>query len=508
MRHGWRRFGSTLTSMDAGHIILGIGLAGVAGVAVWALVGRAGMRAEQAASRARGDHEQESVRRLGEELERERGETRRVREEAETRLEAARGAIRALESSKAQIEADVSSARIEHKAALDAMDITYKGNLRAVELREAQMREQVEQLHARMQETFRSLASGALEQANTQLLKLADERFRAQQQQSVHELEQRKNAVEQLVKPIAETLGKTEQKLGELDRSRATTAAALGEQMKAVAEMGRVLKDETSKLVNALKRPEIRGRYGEIQLRRVAELAGMTAYCDFDEQTGVRDAEGRLQKPDMTVRLPNERVVAVDAKTNIAAYIDAVEASTPALAEMHLDRFADHVVEQVSALSRKGYWERFEGSPEFVVMFVPGDQFIDAALQRRPGLIEQAAQQRVILASPSTLIGLLRAIAIGWREQRIEQQAQELFALGCELHERAAVLSEHLGRLGGSLDQAVKRYNDLVGSYEGRLEPTLRKFEEAGARSGKTLTEVEGVTVRARLPVGEAAPRE
>ncbi len=489
--------------MDAGHIMLGVGLVGVGGVAVWALIGRAGLQAARAGAEADARHAHEQAQRLGEDLARERGMTQQVREEGEKRLDAARDAARAIEQQRAELEADLSTARVEHKAALESMEITFKGNLRAVEMREAQLREQVDQLHVRMQETFRSLAAGALEKANTELLKLADERFKAQQQQSVHELEQRKNAVEQLVKPIAETLSKTEAKLGELDRSRASTAAAIGEQMKAVADMGRVLKDETSKLVNALKRPEIRGRYGEIQLRRVAELAGMTAYCDFDEQTGVRDAEGRLQKPDMTVRLPNERIIAVDAKTNIAAYIDAVEATTPEQAETHLNRFAAHVAEQVAALSRKGYWERYDGAPEFVVMFVPGDQFIDAALQRKPELIEQAAQQRVILASPSTLIGLLRAVAVGWREQRLEKQAQELFTLGQELHDRAAVLSEHLGRLGGSLEQAVKRYNDVVGSYEGRLEPTLRRFEEAGARSGKQLAEVECVTVRARLPAGQ-----
>jgi DNA recombination protein RmuC len=268
--------------------------------------------------------------------------------------------------------------------------------------------------------------------------------------------------------------------------------------MELVTQAGRGLREETNKLTRALSRPEVRGQYGEIQLRRVAELAGMTRYCDFDEQASVRDGEGNLQRPDMVVRLPNERVIAVDAKTNTYAYIEAVNAADDAEREGHLERFARHVQDQAKKLSDKRYWSRFEGSPEFVVMFVPGDHFIDAALSRRPELIEFAAEHGVILASPSTLIGLLRAVAVGWREEKLAAEARGLWELGKELHERAATAFEHAGKLGDSIRQSVERYNRLVGSIDTRLMPTLRKFEDAGAGSAKQLSELGQV---------EAVPR-
>lgn len=471
--------------MDAGHVVLLVVLVGAVSAMVWALMGRAALAAGAAA-------EGEASRRAAEELERARGEAERLRAEMVAQA-------RAL----AHVEADLKSAQIEHEAILKTRDAVMGEQMKAVELRERQLREQVEQLQTRMQETFRSLAAGALKESTSEFLKLAGERFTAQRAESANELEQRKAAVEQLVKPIAETLAKTQAKLGEIDTARAATAAALSQQMQGVVEMGSALKGETAKLVNALKRPEVRGRYGEIQLKRVAELAGMTAYCDFEEQMAVRDGDGRLRRPDMIVKLPNERMVAVDAKCNIDAYIKAAETGDDGERERLLAKFAEDVCEQVAKLSGKSYWSRLERSPEFVVMFVPGDQFLDAALSRCDGLLEKAAEARVILASPSTLIGLLRAVAVGWHEKQVEAQARELLDLGRQLHERASVVSDHLSKLGRSLDQAVGKYNDLVGSYEGRLEPTLRRFEEAGAKSGKQLAEVESVTVRARLPAGD-----
>lgn len=214
----------------------------------------------------------------------------------------------------------------------------------------------------------------------------------------------------------------------------------------------------------------------------------MTSYCDFNEQFSQRDDEGNLLRPDMVVTLPNERVIVVDAKANINAYIDAVNAPTDEIREEQLQRFARHTFEQVKKLSDKKYWSLFDGkSAEFVVMFVPGDHFIDAALSRRPDLLDVAAQQGVILASPSTLIGLLRAVAVGWREHALTEQAAELFELGKELHDRAATAFEHAGKLGDSIRQAVERYNRLVGSIDSRMMPTLKKFEDAGAKSGKSL---------------------
>jgi DNA recombination protein RmuC len=295
-------------------------------------------------------------------------------------------------------------------------------------------------------------------------------------------MDKRKAAVDELIKPMGETLRRTEEKIAGLSSASAD------------------LRAETGKLVRALSRPEVRGRYGEIQLRRVAELAGMVAYCDFTEQASARDGDGRLQRPDMIVNLPNEHVVAVDAKCNIDAYVKAAEAVDEGERERLLSKFAEHVCEQVTKLSAKSYWAAWEGSAELVVMFVPGDQFLDAALSRCPELLEQAAERNVILATPSTLIGLLRAVAVGWREKRIEEQAQELFRLGKELHERAAVAFGKVAEVGAAIDAAAKKYNVMVGSVESRLLPSLRKFEDGGVSSGKVLPEMPEVGTAVREP--------
>ncbi|MGP1273393.1 MAG: DNA recombination protein RmuC [Phycisphaerales bacterium] len=343
-------------------------------------------------------------------------------------------------------------------------------------------------VEARFREAFESLTAAALKSGRDEFLAQAKPVFDA-----AHK------AQSDLVRPIDEVLRATREKLEAIEKARAESFAALHERMELVTLAGRDLRDETNRLTRALSRPEVRGQYGEIQLRRVAELAGMTSYCDFSEQASVRDDEDRLKRPDMVVTLPNDRVIAVDAKTNTYAYIEAVNAADDAEREAHLDRFAKHVADQTKKLADKSYWSAFESSPEFVVMFVPGDHFIDAALTRRPGLLDEAAQRGVILASPSTLIGLLRAVAVGWREHTLAEEAEALLALGRELHDRAAVVFEHAGKLGRTLNQSVGHYNSLVGSMDSRLVPTLRKFEEAGAKSGKTLAEPKQVESQPRL---------
>ncbi len=330
-----------------------------------------------------------------------------------------------------------------------------------------------------MVQQFEALGSRTLKSNQEALGKFLTERLKDADSLSQSELDKRKQAIEAMVKPIRETLDKTHEQI-----------TALDERVKASSVSNESLRMETARLTKALSRPEIRGQYGEIQLRRVAELAGMTSYCDFNEQFSQRDDEGNLLRPDMVVTLPNERVIVVDAKANINAYIDAVNAPTDEQREEQLQRFARHMSEQVKKLNDKKYWSLFDGkSAEFVVMFVPGDHFIDAALARKPELLDEAAQRGVILASPSTLIGLLRAVAVGWREHALTEQAAELFELGKELHDRAATAFEHAGKLGDSIRQAVDRYNKLVGSIDTRMVPTLRKFEDAGAKSGKALTE-------------------
>ena len=329
----------------------------------------------------------------------------------------------------------------------------------------------------RLLEQFQLIGGESLKANQEALGKFISDRLKDADQLSQSELDKRKQAIEAMVKPIRETLDKTHEQITQLD-----------ERVKMSSASNESLKEETARLTRALSRPEVRGQYGEIQLRRVAELAGMTSYCDFNEQFSQRDDEGNLQRPDMVVTLPNNRVIVVDAKANINAYIEAVNAPTDEIREEQMQRFARHTFEQVKKLADKKYWSMFDGkSAEFVVMFVPGDHFIDAALSRRPDLLDVAAQQGVILASPSTLIGLLRAVAVGWREHALTEQAAELFELGKELHDRAATAFEHAGKLGDSIRQSVERYNRLVGSIDSRMMPTLKKFEDAGAKSGKTM---------------------
>ena len=225
----------------------------------------------------------------------------------------------------------------------------------------------------------------------------------------------------------------------------------------------------------------------------------MSPYCDFCEQDQTRDSDGNAMRPDMIVRLPSERVIVVDAKTNIQAYMDALNAQTPDEAEACLTRFARHVSDQATALARKKYWTQYDGSPEFVVMFIPGDQFVDAALSRQTDLLDRAAELGVILASPATLIGLLRAVAVGYQEQKLATAAAELRELGRELHHRAATAFGHIADMGGSLEKAVEKYNAFVASYQQRFEPTLKKFEDAGVKGAKELPEVETVGTRVKV---------
>lgn len=348
----------------------------------------------------------------------------------------------------------------------------------------------------RMRESFRALAAETLQASSAQFLQLAERTLAARETKAAAEMDKRKSAVDQLVKPIEAALKRTEGELRKLERERTKAYVGLKTEVKGIAASNAELSRETAKLARALGKPNVRGRYGEIQLQRVAELAGMQAYCDFAVQAKVRDAEGRLKRPDMIVRLPNERVLAVDAKTSLDAYVEALAASAPEKQKELLQQFADHVARQSGELSKKAYWRDFSESPEFVVMFIPGDQFVDAALEHRPDLIELCAERNVILASPSTLIGLLRAVHVGWHEKRLSDSARELFELGRELHERAARAMGHAEQLGASLDTTLRRYNKFVASVDSRLIPTLRKFEERGVQVGEPVRELrplEGV---------------
>ncbi len=484
--------------MDPITVVFGVVAAAGAGAAIWLLVERGKGQARVASAEMRAEKAEGDVVAAREESLRREAKVGELTERCEgmsVRVAALEGD---LESAARQLEDEK-----RHAAEMMAQQV------HAVELREKQMREDLAKQHEQLREAFKALSVETLSSSTKEFLKLAEQKFLQQNQVGAAELEKKRLAFEQLLKPVTETLAKTDAKLGEIEKARAESFGKLAAEMAGLGKAGEQLREETGKLVRALREPHVRGRYGEMQLKRVAELAGMAEYCDFTQQDQTVDSAGNALKPDMIVRLPSDRVVVVDAKTNIKAYLEAHEAADPVTAEACLDRFARHVGEQATSLARKKYWAQYEGSPEFVVMFIPGDQFIDAALSRQPEILENAARQGVILASPSTLIGLLRAVHVGYKEQRLAAAAEELRKLGIEFHDRAAVAFGHIAGIGDLLERTVNKYNEFVGSYRSRLEPTLRKFEEEGAKSSKELPAAVEVTVRVKDGQGLfGAPKE
>lgn len=474
-----------------------LGLGGACVALLWqrgrALAAEAALRAELSAASAARAQAGEALARSGADLETVRA--------ALSRAEALAAAMtRDAANLRQEREADRANADQRLRDAVEATRRELRMQVDAFETAKRDYEKERAANQQTLRDTFGSLAAEALKQSNAELLRAAKENWSAERTRLAGEQEKQRLEVQSIVAPISETLKKTDEKLSQMQQQWATDRGTISEQVRAVGEAGVTLRAETVKLVRALSRPEVRGAWGEWQLRRVAELAGMTAYCDFSEQvTAPRQGDEGTIRPDMVVRLPNDRVIIVDAKTNTLEYLEAARAETPAEAEAHLENFARHVSEQVSALSRKRYWSGFEGAIDFTVMFVPGDQFLDAALARKPGLMEAAAAANVILVTPATLIGLLRAVAIGWREKHLAAEAEELLKLGQMLHDRARVAMEKAADLGGALETAVKRYNEFVGSYKSRLEPTLRRFEDAGARGAKDLPEVAEIEVAPRL---------
>ncbi|MCC7145720.1 MAG: DNA recombination protein RmuC [Phycisphaeraceae bacterium] len=341
------------------------------------------------------------------------------------------------------------------------------------------------QAQQNLETTFKALAGDALKANNEQFLQLASKTLAGEQKDASAQLEQRKQAIEALVKPMRETLDKYQQSLREIEKARGEAYGSLTTQVKGLSEDQVRLRQETQNLVTALRRPEVRGRWGEIQLRRVAELAGMIPHCDFFEQLSSDSPTGRL-RPDMVVRLPGGRTIVVDAKTPLDAYLKAIESQDESQREQCLQEHGRQIDNKVKDLSSKAYAQEF-GAADFLVLFIPGECFLAPAVQRRPDLIESAMEKNVVIATPSTLIALLKAVALGWREEQIAENAQHISELGMELHERLATATEHIAKLGKQLESAVKSYNEFVGSFETRVVSSARKFKELGADSKKEL---------------------
>jgi len=346
-------------------------------------------------------------------------------------------------------------------------------------------------------ETFKALSGEALKTNNEAFLNLAKTSFETLHAEAKGDLLQRHQAIDDLVKPLYDVLNRYDEQLRLMESSRQAAYGGLDQHLKQLTDLQQRLQQETGNLVKALRAPSVRGRWGELTLKRVAELAGMVGHCDFVEQEGVETEEGRL-RPDMINRLPRGRQIDVDAKAVLSAYLDAHEATDELQRQDRLRRHAAQVRARMDQLSGKAYWNQFDQTPEIVVLFLPGEHFLEAALAQDSALIEDGYARRVVLATPNTLIALLHAAAYGWRQDQLSESVQQAGQLGKDLYERMAVLAEHLDAVGQALGKSVQAFNKAVGSLETRIFPAARKFKELGVASDKGLPVVEQI---------ETAPR-
>lgn len=414
------------------------------------------------------------------------------------------GKLRAAEATAAEIREQ--RERLRQEKAQIEQALRQSDSLRvAAETRAAEMARAIQEqkllldeARAKLSDAFKSLAADALKSSNEGFLTLAAERLASLQKESSSDLVGRQQAIETLVAPVKESLAKVDQRMQEMEEKRAAAYGAIREQVQSLIGSQDQLRTETGNLVKALRAPAVRGRWGEMQLKRVVEMAGMLDHCDFRLQESVGTEEGRL-RPDMVVQLPGGKTIVVDAKAPLLAYLEAIDAPSE---ERRVARLKDHARQiraHIGKLSAKSYWDQFDAAPDLVVLFLPGETFFSAALEQDPALIEEGVNQRVILATPTTLIALLRAVAFGWRQEKIAENAQEISRLGRELHERVATMVDHLARLGAAVGAAVRVYNETIGSFENRVLPSARRFKELGAGSKKEIAE--------ELPPVDASPR-
>ncbi|MBG0815052.1 DNA recombination protein RmuC [Planomonospora sp. ID82291] len=339
--------------------------------------------------------------------------------------------------------------------------------------------EKVAYVEEQLAERFQALSARALDVNNLRFLELAETRMAAGRAEAAGELEQRKQAVEHLIEPLKDTLARVEAQLRDTQSGQRAAHAELARHIEIVRESNDRLRDQTNALVRALQRPEAGGRWGELQLRRVAEIAGMQRFCDFEEQANVATADGAL-RPDMVVRLAGGKNIVVDAKVSLAAYLEAAETGDPDRRSARLDAHARHVRDHVDRLSAKAYWQAFSPAPEFMVLFIPGEAFLAPALERDPGLLEYAMRKRVHIATPTTLVTMLRTAQYAWQQAALSENARAVFELGKELYERLGSMGRNLDTLGRSLGRAVESYNRTVGSLETRVLVSARKLNDLG----------------------------
>jgi DNA recombination protein RmuC len=357
----------------------------------------------------------------------------------------------------------------------------------------------LERTREQLQGVFGDLARDSLQSNSEVFLTLARERLTRQQQDATQVLKERETAIESLVRPIRDALAKTELQIQAIERDRIDSFATIKTQMEVLASGQSLLSRETRNLVTALRRPDVRGQWGEMTLRRLVELSGMTAHVDFTEQQHKTTDNGAI-RPDMIVHMPEQRDIIVDVKTPLDAYLAAVEAQDDEQRSAQLRRHGQIVGARIRELSSKQYWSQFERSPDFVVLFLPGDQFLSAALQENPALMDDAMRQNVMLATPTSLVALLKAVSYGWKQTVLAENAAEVRQLGEELYKRLAVFGEHLGKLGKTLGSSVDSFNRAVGSLEQQVLPAARRFPELGLRVARDIEPIEPIASLTRTP--------
>ena len=393
----------------------------------------------------------------------------------------------------------ISTSHGKTKQKLASIEAKYEAEIKAAD----DKLKLLEEARDSLKDSFKALSADALSKNNESFIKLAEENLKKHQQSAKDDLEKRQQAITKTVEPVSQTLKTFSERVTKIEERRIESEGSIKKELQKLSEMHLRLDQSTSSLVQALRAPQVRGQWGEMHLRRTVEMAGMINYCDFEEQSSVETDEGQRQRPDMLIRLPNERRVVVDSKVPIAAYLDALETDSSEVQSERMKAHARHLRTHIKDLSTKAYWSQFDNAPEFVVLFIPNEAIFSAALEEDPSLIELGVENKVILATPTTLIALLKAVAYGWQQEAITREAKEIAALGREIYDRLSVVIGHFVKLGKSIDQSVGNYNKAMNSVDSRLMVTARKFESLESASTEKLPEVNQIEKRPNLPISD-----